>query len=57
MDDIIPNKATDSLGILFGDSIGSCCSLSTHIGGNIKASGIAASTPCKTEIKSFLDSL
>lgn len=49
MEEIIPNKATDSFGRLFRERIGSCCNLSTHRGGNMKASGIAARTPCNVE--------
>ena len=47
MEEIIPNMAIDSFGILLGERIGSCCSLSTHNGGNMKARGIAAKTPWK----------
>lgn len=49
IEEIIPNIATDSFGILLGESIGSCCSLSTHRGGKMKANGMAASTPYKNE--------
>ena len=50
IEEIIPNKATIILGILLIERIGSCCSLSTHSGGNINAKGMAASTPCKYKL-------